>query len=291
MDINLPLILFVLVAFTGTFSLIDFFYYRKPRLEIIKGLKKQFPGMSNKQLERDEKYQKAYDAAIKDPAVFEYSRSFFPVLMLVFVLRSFVAEPFQIPSRSMVPTLLVGDFILVNKFSYGIRLPILRTKVIPIGDPKRGDVMVFFPPHDDRYFIKRVIGLPGDHIQYLNHDLYVNGVKIDSQLLEKAEMETSSTADVKCSLLSSQLKLWSESIDGKPYVARKCDRPLDLSVEFDEVVPEGHYFMMGDNRDDSADSRDWGFVPEENIVGKAVAIWMHWNEFLSVPSFERAGKL
>jgi signal peptidase I len=290
-DINLPLILFVLVAFTGTFSLIDFFYYRKPRLEIIKGLKKQFPGMSNKQLERDEKYQKAYDAAVKDPAVFEYSRSFFPVLALVFVLRSFVAEPFQIPSRSMVPTLLVGDFILVNKFSYGIRLPVIRTKVIPISDPKRGDVMVFFPPHDDRYFIKRVIGLPGDHIQYLNHDLYINGVKVQSDFMGEAEFERASEADVGCSLEGSKMNLWSETIDGKEYVARKCAEPLALSVKYESVVPPGHYFMMGDNRDDSADSRQWNFVPEENIVGKAVAIWMHWDELLSLPSFSRAGKL
>jgi len=175
MDINLPLILLLLVGGTGAVWVYDFIFLRKPRLQAITSVNTQFPDLADAEKPNNEQYMKAYEAVAAEPAFVEYSKSFFPVLFLVFFLRSFIIEPFQIPSESMVPTLEVGDFIAVNKFAYGVRLPVFRNKIIPIGDPKRGDVMVFFPPHEDRYFIKRVIGLPGDKIRYENKVLYVNG--------------------------------------------------------------------------------------------------------------------
>ena len=208
----------------------------------------------------------------------EFIGSLAPVLGLVLLLRSFVVEPFQIPSRSMLPTLKVGDFILVSKSTYGIRLPVLRTKLVDISSPKRGDVMVFFPPHEDRYFIKRVVGLPGDKIQVLNGVLYVNGEQMQQTLsLEEAN--------------SARSVVMMENLTGVEHLMQKRISPTRLSQNYSSLVPEGHYFMMGDNRDNSSDSRVWGPVPEDRIVGKAFARWMFWNEFLSVPSFDRAGKI
>jgi signal peptidase I len=208
----------------------------------------------------------------------EFMGSMAPVLGLVLVLRSFVVEPFQIPSSSMVPTLKVGDFILVNKWTYGIRLPVLRTKIIEVNSPSRGDVMVFFPPHEDRYFIKRVVGLPGDEIHVLNGVLYVNGEKMNQQISLDEIAAPRSVVMI-------------EDLTGVKHAMQKRLSPTRLSQNFTAVVPEGHYFMMGDNRDNSSDSRVWGPVPEERIVGKAFARWMFWNKFLSLPSFERAGKI
>jgi signal peptidase I len=208
----------------------------------------------------------------------EFMGSMAPVLGLVLVLRSFVVEPFQIPSSSMVPTLKVGDFILVNKWTYGIRLPVVRTKIIELNSPKRGDVMVFFPPHEERYFIKRVVGLPGDEIHVLNGVLYINGDKMTQKVLEGEEPAPRSV-------------VMTEDLTGVEHAMQKRLSPTRLSQNFTAVVPEGHYFMMGDNRDNSSDSRVWGPVPEERIVGKAFARWMFWNQFLSLPSFERAGKI
>ena len=208
----------------------------------------------------------------------EFMGSLAPVLGLVLVLRSFVIEPFQIPSSSMVPTLKVGDFILVNKWTYGIRLPVIRAKIIELNSPQRGDVMVFFPPHEERYFIKRVVGLPGDEIHVLNGVLYINGDKMTQKVLEGEEPAPRSV-------------VMTEDLTGVEHAMQKRLSPTRLSQNFTAVVPEGHYFMMGDNRDNSSDSRVWGPVPEERIVGKAFARWMFWNQFLSLPSFERAGKI
>jgi signal peptidase I len=208
----------------------------------------------------------------------EFIGSMAPVLGLVLVLRSFVVEPFQIPSSSMVPTLKVGDFILVNKWTYGIRLPVVRTKIIELNSPERGDVMVFFPPHEERYFIKRVVGLPGDEIHVLNGVLYINGDKMTQKVLVDEEPAPRSV-------------VMTEDLTGVEHAMQKRLSPTRLSQNFTAVVPEGHYFMMGDNRDNSSDSRVWGPVPEERIVGKAFARWMFWNQFLSLPSFERAGKI
>ena len=208
----------------------------------------------------------------------EFAGSMAPVLGLVLVLRSFVVEPFQIPSSSMVPTLKVGDFILVSKWTYGIRLPVIRNKIIEINSPERGDVMVFFPPHEDRYFIKRVIGLPGDEIHVLNGVLYINGDKMSQKILAD---EVAAPRSV----------VMTEDLTGVEHAIQKRLLPTRLSQNFTAVVPEGYYFMMGDNRDNSSDSRVWGPVPEERIVGKAFARWMFWDKFLSLPSFDRAGKI
>ena len=261
MDINFPLILVILVFVSGLVALLDKLVFAKRR-----------------QPEQVE------------PAIIEYSKSFFPVLFIVLILRSFLVEPFQIPSTSMVPTLKVGDFILVNKFTYGIRLPVIRTKVLDINDPERGDVMVFFPPHQKRYFIKRVIGLPGDTIRYANNELYINGEKLAAEFIAT---DTSKPLDPNdfCKRSRQEYQLFEEVIDGDGHQMRRCTLPIAYPGDRSWTVPEGHYFMMGDNRDNSSDSRDWGMVPEENIVGKAFAIWMHWESLSSLPSFSRVGRI
>ncbi|MFT4997213.1 MAG: signal peptidase I [Chitinophagales bacterium] len=212
------------------------------------------------------------------PMPIEYARSFLPVLAIVLGLRSFLIEPFQIPSASMVPTLIVGDFILVNKFAYGLRLPAVRTKVVDVDDPERGDVMVFYPPHVHIYYIKRVIGLPGDKIAMVDKVLYVNDIKADQKLLARLPVN------------QPEYNLLIENIAG---VEHQIQTNIEIRREdnFSYIVPEGHYFMMGDNRNNSSDSRFWGPVPEENIVGKAFGIWMNWGEFLSIPSFKRVGAI
>ena len=214
----------------------------------------------------------------QEEGLIEFVGSLAPVLGVVLVLRSFVIEPFQIPSQSMLPTLKVGDFILVNKWTYGVRLPVLRIKVIDVSAPERGDVMVFFPPHEDRYFIKRVVGLPGDKIHVLNGVLYVNGKKMIQTLLPEPANAPRSV-------------VMTENLTGVEHQMQKRTSPTRLSQNYSAVVPQGHYFMMGDNRDNSSDSRVWGPVPEERIVGKAFARWMFWNEFFSIPSFDRAGEI
>ena len=248
MDINFPLILLILVVVSGFVWFLD-------RLVLAK---------------------KRGDGPV--PGWVEYSGSFFPVLLVVFVLRSFLYEPFQIPSGSMIPTLEVGDFILVNKYTYGLRLPVSGTKVVPIGSPERGDVMVFFPPNDDRYFIKRVLGVPGDEIKIINNVVFVNG--------KKAEQTELGLVKGDARFLSAE-----ENLDGVVHQIQKGVFPGRFGRDFSIKVPEGHYFMVGDNRDNSSDSRAWGPVPEENIVGKAVAVWMHWESLTSLPSFGRTGKI
>ncbi len=204
--------------------------------------------------------------------------SFFPVLLCVFILRSFVFEPFQIPSGSMIPTLKIGDYILVNKFSYGLRFPVLGFKFFDVGSPKRGDVMVFLPPHDDRYFIKRVVGLPGDKIHILNNTIHVNGeIATYTPHFELPE--------------NSSYVVENENISGVSHTIQRKKLAGRLGENFSIEVPQGHYFMIGDNRDNSSDSRVWGAVPEGNIVGKAVLTWMHWKSLNSIPSFSRAGKI
>ena len=201
-----------------------------------------------------------------------------PVLGIVLVLRSFIAEPFQIPSKSMVPTLKVGDYILVNKWIYGVRLPVLHTKIIDVSLPERGDVMVFYPPHQDRYFIKRVIGLPGDKVNLIKGQLFINGEK----MAQKAYIdEPAAPSSV----------VMTEDLGSTEHLMQRRNLPTRLSLNFSTTVPAGHYFMMGDNRDNSSDSRVWGPVPENRIVGKAFARWMFWDSFTSLPSFERAGKI
>lgn len=231
--------------------------------------------------------RRALDRA--EPWWVEYSKSFFPVILAVFLLRSFLVEPFKIPSGSMIPTLLVGDFILVNKFVYGIRLPLANVKLISVSDPKRGDVMVFrWPENPSVDYIKRVIGLPGDRVSYLDKHLTINN--------EPAPWSGETDyqyADSGLSLMTR--KLYREPLSGNQHtILVDPDRPpVTLSqvrqfpfrenCEYNErgfvcLVPPGHYLMMGDNRDSSSDSRYWGFVPERNIVGKAFLIWLNFGD-------------
>ncbi|MEX1033106.1 MAG: signal peptidase I [Cellvibrionaceae bacterium] len=205
-----------------------------------------------------------------------YARSFFPILFTVLLLRAFLFEPFQIPSGSMMPTLNVGDFIVVNKFAYGLRLPVTGTKVLDIDEPKRGDVMVFIPPHDPRYFIKRVIGLPGDRIRYTDDTVFING-----EPLPQKEAGVVRELGVR----HSRETAGGVTHDIYTHALADVDRSYSWLAPEGAVVPEGHYFMMGDNRDGSEDSRSWGPVSERNVVGKAVAVWMHKEEGWHLPSF------
>ncbi|MCE2026959.1 signal peptidase I [Sessilibacter corallicola] len=280
-SINFPLILMILVVGSGLIWLFDIAFLSAKRKTAIATVNSQFDTSDEQALEKNAAYQSAMGVASREPLLVEYSKSFFPVLAVVFVLRSFLYEPFQIPSESMVPTLEVGDFILVNKYTYGIRLPVFRNKIIDINEPERGDVMVFFPPGKKEYFIKRVIGLPGDKIVLRNNVLYINGEKQPQQFVESVSNQFGDYA------------VMTESLSGYEHPMRKlvrANRPI-RSTDGSWVVDEGHYFMMGDNRDNSSDSRAWGQVPEENIVGKAVAIWMHWDSLFSVPSFSRTGAI
>ncbi len=205
--------------------------------------------------------------AQKMPTLIEYCRSFFPVILVVLLLRSFLFEPFRIPSSSMRPTLIVGDFIWVSKFAYGLRLPVLDTKIIPVGEPERGDIMVFRYPEDESIdYIKRVIGVPGDVVEYRNKHLYVNGEKA-----QKNPLARHLWTDNRCRSIDSVR--YHEAVSGKEREILAIPERMSVA-EGIWHVPEGHYFMLGDNRDNSRDSRYWNFVPERNIVGKAVAIWL-----------------
>ncbi len=218
---------------------------------------------------------------VREPMIVEYARSFFPVILIVLLLRSFLVEPFRIPSASMMPTLLAGDFILVNKYVYGLRLPVLNKKFIAVATPQRGDTIVFRYPKDPSIdYIKRVVGLPGDRITYVDKTLYVNGSMAVQQLV-------GSYTGVGVGRSYSGTKLISEQLDKVSHqILVANDRRLG---EGEFLVPEGHYFVMGDNRDNSNDSRYWGVVPEENLVGKAFMIWMNWDSSAGGITWSRIG--
>ncbi len=219
--------------------------------------------------------------AQSEPVLVEYAKAFFPVILIVLLLRSFLVEPFRIPSGSMMPTLLDGDFILVNKFTYGIRLPVLNTKVIEVGSPKRGDVAVFrFPKDPSIDYIKRVIGLPGDVVSYRNKEIYINGERMPQTF--KGSYVGQGTALSMTGAILAEEKLGEISHD----ILIRKERPIRHG-EF--RVPEGHYFVMGDNRDNSNDSRFWGTVPEENLVGRAFFIWMNWDDVDNTIRWGRLG--
>lgn len=215
----------------------------------------------------------------KPNRIIEYARSFFPVFIIVLLLRSFLIEPFRIPSGSLEPTLQVGDFVAVNKFAYGLRLPVLEREIIPIAHPKRGDIAVFRWPPDPSYdYIKRVIGLPGDEISYQNKKLTINGHPITQTFIEYTTDPSSGRAVAK----------YREKING---VEHDIYINPDVSGHnFTIKVPEGHYFMMGDNRDNSADSRYWGFVADEYLRGKAFIVWMSWNSDTTMIRWSNIGK-
>ncbi|MGP4843557.1 signal peptidase I [Marinobacter sp. 1Y8] len=267
MDIDFPLILVILTFVTGLIWLADILFLRSRRLE------KQAAADQTDNVAQTET-EEADDS--NEPYLVELSRSFFPVLAIVLVLRSFLVEPFQIPSGSMLPTLEVGDFILVNKFAYGIRLPVIGTKVVDIGEPERGDVMVFkYPKDGETNYIKRVVGLPGDVVRYHDKKLYINDKLIATDYIatlgaDELRQEHLGDVDHDIQLVRTQ--------DGR-------------RGEGEWPIPKGEYFAMGDNRDNSNDSRFWGTVPEHLIVGKAFAIWMHVESWTSLPSFSRVGAI
>jgi signal peptidase I len=211
---------------------------------------------------------RAKGGVVDEPVLVDYARSFFPIILAVLLIRAFLFEPFRIPSDSMMPTLLDGDFIFVNKYIYGLRLPVVNHKIVSISEPKRGDVVVFRKPTDpSTNYIKRLVGLPGDHIVVSEKRVYVNGVEQPVRLEGTfGPMNATPLARVGFEKLG-EVEHRTLYIDDRP------------SADWDGVVPEGHYFFMGDNRDNSADSRfpDVGYVPSANIVGKAVRIWLNWN--------------
>ncbi|MEB0204219.1 signal peptidase I [Pseudomonas sp. CCC3.1] len=281
MSLNFPLLLVIAVAVCGLLALLDLVFLAPRRRKAIANYQATVPTADMQVIEK----------LNKEPLLVEYGKSFFPVLFIVLVLRSFLVEPFQIPSGSMKPTLDVGDFILVNKFSYGIRLPVVDTKIIEVGDPQRGDVMVFRYPSDPTVnYIKRVVGLPGDKIRYTSDKhLYVNDQLVAEQLVG-AEPGTLGSAE-----------LYKEKLGEVEHMIRKEMSRYRAPPDNEWTVPAGHYFMMGDNRDNSNDSRYWddpnipkdelGMVPDKNIVGKAFAVWMSWPEpkMSHLPNFSRVG--
>ena len=287
---NFALILFVLAVITGIIWCLDVFVLSKQRRRAADAALAEYDARTAKLVAEGIKVDNngnraAIEAAnLRQPTWIEYSGSFFPVIALVFLLRSFLWEPFKIPSSSMVPTLLVGDFILVNKYAYGIRLPIINKKVIQIADPQRGDVMVFKYPKDmSQDYIKRVIGVPGDTITYENKRLSVNGKPVaytpmddylDDQHPVYHKQFTENLANTPHRILNTDGKRTLDLGAVENFPQREaCDYSYD---KFTCIVPQGNYFMMGDNRDNSADSRYWGFVPDKNIVGKAIVVWMNF---------------
>lgn len=208
--------------------------------------------------------------------IVNFCREFFPVIMIVLILRAFIFEPFRVPSNSMMPTLLTGDFILVNKFSYDLRAPLTNSKIIPISKPKRGDVIVFRYPNYEKNkmysnanFIKRIVALPGDKISYRKDKLIVNDIIISYDNIGSYQGVNSGKE------MSGNTELIENIAQNKHNI---LINPDSSSLGFSTItVPDGHYFVMGDNRSNSSDSRYWGFVPESYIIGKAIAIWMHWD--------------
>lgn len=274
MDVDFSLVLVCLVAFCGALWLLDSFLIRKKRDAEIEEYRR-----SQTKNKSEEEVQAQLALLAQEPIVIEYAKSFFPVLLIVLTLRSFLVEPFQIPTGSMIPTLEVGDFILVNKFAYGVRLPVIGTKLFEVDEPKRGEVMVFIPPHVDQYYIKRVVGLPGDTIRYEDKNLYINGEMLSKTFVGPITVDTS-IGDLSGTL-------YSELLGDVEHPAQFIDAAGNRRTRTTWVVPNGHYFMMGDNRDNSADSREWGAVPETQIVGKAFAVWMHKEPGLNLPTFSR----
>ena len=260
---SFALFLFLLLVVTGLVCLVDLLWLKKKRPD-----------------------------EAKEPWWIEYSVSFFPVILIVFLLRSFLFEPFKIPSGSMIPTLLIGDFILVNKFTYGVRLPVINKKIVDLGTPQRGDVMVFRYPDDPSLdYIKRVVGLPGDRVSYQSKRLSINGqpvpIKQIDDYLSRERMQFSRRLVEKLGAHEHEILIEDEA---PTFIQQGRSFPNSANCNYNTsgvtcTVPPGHYFVMGDNRDNSSDSRVWGFVPDENIVGKAFFIWLNLNELGRFGSF------
>lgn len=294
---NFALLLFLATVVTGIYWLAERFYFL-PKRQAAAALLEAESVQRREELVRqgitqvDVNVSEARSRILAQPWWLDWTAGLFPVIIAVFVLRSFLFEPFKIPSGSMIPTLLVGDLILVNKFHYGVRLPVINTKITEGNKPQRGDVMVFrYPPKPSLDYIKRVVGTPGDEVAYLNKRLTING-----KVIETAELPEFFDED-----LMRYFKQYQETLgEHKHGILNDADRPAFVPGVEDFAfkqncrytvegvvckVPEGHYFMMGDNRDNSLDSRYWGFVPDKNIVGKAFFVWMNFGSLKRIGSF------
>ena len=296
---NFALLLFIATVVTGLYWLAERFYFlprrHKAALALEQSAAERRKALQEKGINRvdgDGDISKAQATLLMQPWWLDWTAGLFPVILVVFVLRSFLFEPFKIPSGSMIPTLLIGDLILVNKFTYGIRLPVVNTKITEGNAPQRGDVMVFrYPPQPSVDYIKRVVGVPGDEVAYLNKRLTING----------KEVPTTAQPDFFDESTMRYFKQFEEVLGEKPHrVLNNPDAPAFVqgaanfpyrdncrySVEGVVCkVPQGHYFMMGDNRDNSLDSRYWGFVPDQNIVGKAFCVWMNFGNLRRIGAF------
>ena len=296
---NFALLLFIATVVTGLYWLAERFYFLPKRhtpAQALEGssaqrrLDLQAKGIAKVDMDGD--ISEARTKLLMQPWWLDWTAGLFPVILVVFVLRSFLFEPFKIPSGSMIPTLLIGDLILVNKFTYGVRLPVIHTKITEGNAPQRGDVMVFrYPPQPSLDYIKRVIGVPGDEVAYLNKRLTINGKEVPT----KAVPDFFDESQVR------YFKQFEEELGAKPHrVLNNTEAPAFVqgasNFEYRQnctysvegvvcKVPEGHYFMMGDNRDNSLDSRYWGFVPDKNIVGKAFFVWMNFGNLGRIGPF------
>jgi signal peptidase I len=295
---NFALLLFLATIVTGLYWLAERLYFLPRRRQAAASLEAQAAQRKSELAARgiapvDADLAAARQRLLMQPWWLDWTAGLFPVIIAVFVLRSFLFEPFKIPSGSMIPTLLVGDLILVNKYTYGLRLPVLNTKLTNGTPPKRGDVMVFrYPPKPSLDYIKRVVGVPGDEVAYLNKKLTINGQPVSKNAVPEFFDEDAMR----------YFKQFEEDLGGKRHrLLNDDDRPAFIpgvedfpfkqncrySVEGVTCrVPEGHYFMMGDNRDNSLDSRYWGFVPDKNIVGKAFLVWMNFSSLKRIGSFD-----
>ncbi len=294
---NFALLLFMATVVTGIYWLAERYFFLPQRVKAAEALEAQIKQRSENLVKQgitqiDTHVAEAQNNVLAQPWWLDWTAGLFPVIIAVFLLRSFLFEPFKIPSGSMIPTLMVGDLILVNKFTYGVRLPVLNLKITDGNKPQRGDVMVFrYPPRPSQDYIKRVVGTPGDEVAYLNKRLTINGKVVNTQSVPEFFDDDAMR----------YFKQFEEKLGDKPHrLLNDDDRPAFVpgvddfpnkqncvySVEGVVCkVPEGHYFMMGDNRDNSLDSRYWGFVPDKNIVGKAFFVWMNFGNLKRIGAF------
>jgi len=297
-DGNFSLLLFLAAVVTGVYWLAERFYFLPQRFKAVAELEaatvKRHAELAEKGITKvDTDINEAKTRLIMQPWWLDWTAGLFPVIIVVFLLRSFLFEPFKIPSGSMIPTLIINDLILVNKFHYGVRLPVINLKVLDNNSPQRGDVMVFrYPPKPSLDYIKRVVGVPGDEVAYLNKKLTINGTPLrktalpdffDEDTLRYSKQFEESTGSKKYRLLNDD--------DRPAFIPGTEDFPDKQNCRYSSEgvvckVPEGHYFMMGDNRDNSLDSRYWGFVPEKNIVGRAFFVWMNFGNLKRIGSFD-----
>jgi signal peptidase I len=296
-DGNFALLLFLATVITGLYWLAERFYFL-PQRQLAATTLEAEAAQRRQELNKlgiaqvDTDVTQARERLLMQPWWLDWTAGLFPVIVVVFVLRSFLFEPFKIPSGSMIPTLLVGDLILVNKFTYGVRLPVINLKITEGNKPQRGDVMVFrYPPKPSLDYIKRVVGVPGDEVAYLNKRLTINGHAVRTNVVPEFFDESAMRYFKQLEETFGETKHRILNDDERPAFVPGADefpnrKNCRYSVEGVVCkVPEGHYFMMGDNRDNSLDSRFWGFVPDQNIVGKAFFVWMNFGNLKRIGSF------